>query len=434
MKRHTIALVIFVLLLIVNPAAPALSAKPNPTGPIDMEGTLNGAAYKIRVPEEWNGTLVIHARGYSPTPVTDPDAAMLGEEAETLLLAEGYALAASGFRNAGWNVEEGIHDTRRLVLHFREHVAKPSRVIISGGSMGTVVALESMEKYHGFYDGAIPMCSVAMGATRNADLKLDFTVSYATAFGWQPGWGDVGDLPDGPEEFEIYQQVKADVFRHMQDMGDMDTFARFEFMRLVNDMPHGGFYQPQSDQIPFPGVLLNMILGYYVRYELEGRAGGPAAQNANHVYSLSQTDRAQLKALGMTSDEMNALLTEMNDLADIEAHRPAREYLKRYADYRGLIHAPVLMLHNIEDPITPVQGTEVYDEIVTAQSREDLLMRVYTNRTGHCNYTPQQVLAMVQAMDHWIETGNAPTRDTLPEEDGFVHDFEPGPWPQPPSD
>ena len=33
-------------------------------GPLDLSGSLNGAPYRIRVPANWNGTLLVFAHGY----------------------------------------------------------------------------------------------------------------------------------------------------------------------------------------------------------------------------------------------------------------------------------------------------------------------------------------------------------------------------------
>lgn len=429
MNKLRYLMLLLALLLPLALPGPVAVAKPLPELPLELEGVLNGAAYRIAVPANWNGTLLLFAHGYTSSPVTNPEIAILGEPTAALLLEHGYAVAASGFRNSGWNVEEGIWDTQQLLIFFTRNVAQPEHVFIYGMSMGSVVVLESMERLHGLYDGAIPICGAA-GSTLNADLKLDYTVAYAAAFGWHPSWGDIGDLPDGEEGFLVYQQVMADFWGNFYQLSNPDVFARFEFMRLVNDMPLGAFYAPQGAQFA-PGAVLNMVLGYYLRYELEARAGGPAAQNANHVYSLSDADRARLLGLGMTDAEMNDLLATMNGMANIEASRSARQYLKRF-DPDGRIMDPVLMLHNIEDPLAIVPATQVYYENVAAQGREDLLMRVYTSRPGHCNVTPDQVLALVTAMDSWLETGVAPTADAFPEALGFVHGFEPGPWPQPP--
>ena len=33
-------------------------------GPVDESGEINGAPYRIRVPANWNGTLLVYAHGY----------------------------------------------------------------------------------------------------------------------------------------------------------------------------------------------------------------------------------------------------------------------------------------------------------------------------------------------------------------------------------
>lgn len=426
-KRLRIIVLVAVVLSLLLLTSTAL-AKRKPQLPLDVTGELNGAAFVIHVPENWNGTLLVYAHGYGGDQVIAPDAAPLSLEGsvEDLLLSHGYALAASGFRNAGWNVEEGIKDTQRLVLYFKENVAHPNRVILYGVSMGTAIVLKSVEMYEGLYDGAVPICSVAMGASRNADFKLDFTVSYAAAFGWDENWGTIGDLR---EDLDVFSDVIPGLLTRL---GDPSNTALFEFMRLVNDMPPGGFYG-DNGALP-PGVVVNTTLAFYMRQELAERAGGPVAQNADHVDSLSEEDRVTLRAQDMTDEEMEALLSEMNAMANIEARRSARTYLERYADFSGRIKAPILMLHNIQDPMALVEGATAYADSVAAQGNADLLMRVYTDRIGHCNVTPNQVLTLMEAMDTWLDTGARPQPSAFPSEDEFNVSFEPGPWPQPPTE
>ena len=90
------------------------------------------------------------------------------------------------------------------------------------------------------------------------------------------------------------------------------------------------------------------------------------------------------------------------------------------------------MLHNIQDPLAPVELTSAYVETLAAVGKADLLVRAYTDRVGHCNFTPGQVGATVLAMEAWLETGTPPGAAFFPEALEFVDGYEPGPWPQPP--
>ena len=96
---------------------------------VDEVGTLGGATYKIKVPVNWNKTLLMYAHGYSrsdpPTLVPFEIEILSGSVLEERLLAQGYALAASSYRNAGWAVKEGMKDTKALTKFFKKRVAKP---------------------------------------------------------------------------------------------------------------------------------------------------------------------------------------------------------------------------------------------------------------------------------------------------------------------
>jgi hypothetical protein len=119
-------------------AVPAATA----ATPVDVSGELNGAPYRIVVPGNWNGTLLVHAHGYrdaadQPGEVDDRSAPVSPSPAlEPFLLAQGYALAGSAYATNGWAVQDGISDTKRLVSRFRGTVGKPTRTLLWGFSMG----------------------------------------------------------------------------------------------------------------------------------------------------------------------------------------------------------------------------------------------------------------------------------------------------------
>lgn len=111
-------------------------------------GVLNGAAYRVEVPKNWNGKLVMYAHG--------------------------YAWVASSYSKNYYDVRVGVEDTNALALEFSKialansrTLAAPAKVFITGHSMGghiTAAAIED-EAYatavHKLrYNGAVPMCGV----------------------------------------------------------------------------------------------------------------------------------------------------------------------------------------------------------------------------------------------------------------------------------
>ena len=100
MKRLLACVLIgFVLMLVLSEL---VMAQAHVGLPVELEGTLNRADYKIRVPINWNGTLLVYAHGYTGELPAEPDAAPGGAMGEETLLSRGYALAGSSFRGTGW--------------------------------------------------------------------------------------------------------------------------------------------------------------------------------------------------------------------------------------------------------------------------------------------------------------------------------------------
>src|SRR5262245_1100286 len=179
------------------------------TLPFEEEGVLDNAPYHIKVPVNWNGTLLVYVHGTTRTtnPVgLNPLVGVPGvppavgqqqaAELENLLLSAGYALAASAFaEDAGnWFIKQGIHDTLTLTNYFKERVGNPTRIIEWSRSQGTVVGLHDAEQYPGIYDASIAGCAVGAGSPRTWDLSLDVLLAWKVAFGFPAGWGSPEDL------------------------------------------------------------------------------------------------------------------------------------------------------------------------------------------------------------------------------------------------
>jgi hypothetical protein len=356
-KRSLIILLISLVLLPTLGGRSLVQARAQVSS-TDLEGEIKGAPYKIRVPENWNGILLIHLHGYrdkadhpGETDDRSVEAAPGGVAAEQLLLAQGFAIAGTAYSDNGYAVKQGVKDTRRLVNFFIERFGPPRHTILLSFSLGTIIAFESMEVYKELYDGSICACSLGAGASLNIDALLaDFGLAYDVALGWPEGWGKVADVRD---DLDFDTEVAHVLIGQLQNQAN---FGRFEFLRLVNDIPAEAFYPDGKTSQPF--LFVRMFFASEARAELERKAGGPVAQNRDHIYELTNEEKSYLASLGVNADE---LLANMNARTDITATKPARKYIEKNADYSGLIKGPVLAIHNREDGLAHPGNVSVFD-------------------------------------------------------------------------
>jgi hypothetical protein len=68
------------------------------------------------------------------------------------------------------------------------------------------------------------------------------------------------------------------------------------------------------------------------------------------------------------------------------------------------------------------------DEVEQAGS-ENKLLQVYTALPGHCSFSTAQYLAVLDAMEQWLDTGAKPDASAFPASLGFAPGFVPAPWP-----
>ena len=413
----TVALLIFLSIIQRPPATKAAT--------LDLSGEINGAPYRIRVPEVWNGTLLIFAHGYrdkadhpgeidNRTAEVAPNAAL-----EAPLLAQGFALAGSAYKDNGWAIGDAIQDTKDLAVFFRDNVAPPQRTIIVAASFGTFVGFKSMEQFGGIYDGALCLCGAGAGATRLWDSEIPLYLGYDVVFGIPPSWGTVGEVRN---DIDFDTEVLAKL---APELSNIANFPKFEFLRLVAKNPGRGITPPPPPAF-YPGwALTDFFFLTEARAELQRRAGGPFVQNLDQDYTLTAAEKAYLAGLGLPTPVVDAWLAQMNARRDIEADAAARNYVRNNTDFNGKIRHPILTMHNIVDPLLVVANESAYAELNAAKGKEDLLFQTFTTGVGHCNLTGPQVLTAIGAIDLWVRTGVRPTTAQFPAGLGFNSAFVP---------
>src|SRR5215217_5105230 len=416
----TVALLISLSLIDHAPASKA--------APLDLSGEIHGAPYRIRVPETWNGTLLIFAHGYRdkadhPGEIDNRNADVAPSAAlEAPLLAQGFALAGSAYKDNGWAIEDAIQDIKNLAVFFRENVAQPERTIIVAASLGTFVGYKSMEQFNGIYDGALCLCSAGAGATRLWDSGVPLYLAYDVIFGIPASWGTVGEVRN---DLDFDTEVLAKL---APELSNIANFPKFEFIRLIAKNPGRGITPPPPPAF-YPGwALTDFFFFTEARAELQRRAGGSIVQNLDHNYTLTAAEKTYLGGLGVPGPVVEASFAQMNARRNIEADPSARNCERNNADYNGKIHNPMLTMHTIIDPLLVVANESAYADLNASRGKEELLFQTYTTGVGHCNLTGPQILTGVNAIDSWVRTGVRPTSALFPAALGFNQAFVPPPY------
>jgi pimeloyl-ACP methyl ester carboxylesterase len=334
-----------------------------PPGKVET-GAINGAAFRIEVPANWNKGLVMYAHGYRLAGSTawDPEA---GPEKllRGVFLSRGFAFAESGYSADGWAVKEGIEDTEALRRYFVAKYGRPTETYITGHSMGGHITIATIERYPEAYQGAMPMCGPlgpAIDFLNNGlfDMLVTFDALFPNTIG-------------SPYEPSLTTAVKVKAAIEAQP----DRAARYahRFSRPVADLP---------------GVLafFQAIAG-----EIKKRAGGEPFDNRNRIYTGFGEDASLNRAVKRYT-----------------ADPAARDYLREYATPTGRISDPVLAIHTTTDPL--VLGTDVsaYEIQASLAGTNDRFVARFVEATGHCNFTPGQTGSAFDALVTWARDGTRP--------------------------
>jgi pimeloyl-ACP methyl ester carboxylesterase len=121
---------------------------------------LDGANYVLRIPDSWNGMLVICCRGYSHTPIADVKSSLPFSSMAPELLEQGFAVASSDYGVGGYCVPEGVNSTYQLTECIIDNYNVTGRVFLVGASMGGAVVLLLGEKYPELYSGVVDLFGV----------------------------------------------------------------------------------------------------------------------------------------------------------------------------------------------------------------------------------------------------------------------------------
>ena len=408
-------------------------------------GTLNGAAYSVRVPDAWNGRLVLYSHGYRQT-VGGSTAAQDAPTAAVAdaLLAKGYAIAGSSYGRNGWAVRDGVAADVALLGWFSDHVGDPTRVYAWGDSLGGLVTQTLAEGYPSLVDGVAPMCGVLAGTNRNLDLALDFQVAIRRLV--HPTLKLTG--------FTSYAQAKAHfdaAFAAILEATETPGgIARLLAVASLVDAPYKTRTADASSLTETVAGVVEAVatgLNYATigRWELEQRVGGNPSTNVHVDYTkrINALDLNRFASFGFSTDLLRSLAGTVERFgARVTANSTARTRANALGNPTGNLRDKTITMHTKYDPLVLVQNESVFASRVAAQGRSARLLQLYTAPpltydtapygAGHCVFTTTEYVAVIDALHGWVSTGVKPTRASVKSASGapgFTTTYTPPSWP-----
>jgi pimeloyl-ACP methyl ester carboxylesterase len=356
-------------------------------------GVHAGAGYRIEVPANWNGDLVLYAHGYRgeglELTVSDPPI-------RNHLIAEGYAWAASSYRANGYVPGTGALDTHRLLQRFGGLVGLPNRVYLIGTSMGGHVTGVAIEQWPHSFDGAQPECGV-MGDNELFDFFQDAYLVAETVVGNTPVVPTPADYFTSPTGWAATRAELGATFPTGL------TPAGERYKAIVEQLTGGE--RPTYDA-GFAGV----NGGAFV-FNFGAATTGPGRENVDTTYQFDSDP-----ALSAEEAAFNELIVRI--AADPQyRHRnglgrlPGSDVVSPAIS--GDISVPVLSTHTLGELFVPFHMEQIYAERVAAQGKQDLLVTRAIRDIFHCTFSLQERITAFDDLVTWVEDGVRPDGDRI---------------------
>lgn len=344
--------------------------------------TPGGAFYHIAVPDTWNGTLVIWNHGYE---FSEPDAEVgLGPLAD-LQLAEGYAVAASSYRDGQWAVFKSDRDLEELVRAFRKQFGEPQSVIVTGASLGGIVTASALERANlGNVVGAYPFCGAVAGS-RVWDGALDIRLTYDAVCGDVPGAAIPGGATGKPSQFFPITNEQIALAAHactgilappaLRTPGQQ---ARLDKLLANVDIPESFLL---TDMVFSVAGLADLTFDHG---KLRGK---PGVGNAGVTYDDPDVDAA---------------------IERVAAHPGGARRLQNNFVPQGRVgDVKIVSLHTDKDGLVIVENEKEYDDVVDDDKLT--IATVIEAAPSHCGFTPAEVIAGWETLRGWLAGLPQPT-------------------------
>lgn len=364
-------------------------------------GVLNGAAYRVEVPTNWNGQLVMYAHGYrGPVTKLTIDDPLIRRH----LIQNGYAWAASSYSKNYWDARAGVEDTNALALEFTKiaaangrTLAEPTRIYIVGQSMGGQITAAAIEDetartavHKVKYAGAVAMC----GALGDTEYFSGFGALQVTAQA-------LAGIPSYPLQkwSEVNALVKTALFTTFPSK---PTALGQKYLSVVRNITGGA--RPMFDL----GIAIGgSFPSAWAQFGTDGTIFGILTKNG--IDTTAYTYTIDGDAAGSLA--LNQAVLKWEAAAD--ANRPRTDGLRWVPALNGEFKVPMVTLHTLGDLTVPFSMEQIYQKRAAARGSSAWLVQRAIRGVSHCDFTVAEQVAAFEAMIKWEHDGVKPAGDDV---------------------
>jgi Prolyl oligopeptidase family len=344
-------------------------------------GVIKGAGYRIEVPKNWNGELVMWAHGFRNW---DCDLTIDNPPMRQYLLDNGYAWAASSYAANGYAIQQGVDDTMRLVKFFKRAIKRPHRTYITGASMGGHITGVAIEQNRNAFDGAMPVCGV-MGSEKLFDYFLDYNELAQSISGVTTPY------PYGVDYVPVVvPQIQA-------GLGGPTSAKTAAFAGAVMNVTGGarpGFIQSFSLWGAFPFNLA------------QPNPGVVPAFPATNISTQYQIDADPGVSAAEAALNGNIRRVSRLDFATPDGTVPIPKI-------EGNFKIPVLTMHTLGDLFVPFSMEQIYARRAAANGNSGKLVQRAIRDVFHCTFAEAEYNQSFADLAAWVKLGVKPAGDDI---------------------
>lgn len=382
----------------------------------DLRGALlDETPYRIAIPAEWNGTLLLDLDFIGSLGRTGP--------VHQWLLGCGYAVA--GTARVMNTVSASVWAHRLLqVLHLaRKAGGRPARVIAYGQSGGGAAARAFAQEMPYAIDGALAMSTPGSGQVSLLNQALDAT--FAAKALLAPD-NDALVLVGMPADRARLEDEWTGVLSAAQET--KEGRARIALAAALAQLPYWGLDEhaagpPDPHDVPavqdgFYQELLFVAAGRHraaLRQAVESFAGNPSWNTGidyTHLFQgAAEPVRDVVAALYEQAGlDLAADLTVIDAAPRIAADSVGVDY-GRESTCGDSFSVPLQFMTTTGDPLSPVSNSRPLETAAITAGAGDQVRLLYVQAPGHCTFTCAEIGAALAALTDRVDSGRWPATD-----------------------